>query len=42
MEELPRDKVYFQCNTCGYVFMEDPYKFPITCPMCGSEDVRKI
>ena len=42
MMEENTDKVYFQCNTCGYVFLDDPYKFPVICPMCGSEDVSKI
>ncbi|ADB57802.1 hypothetical protein Arcpr_0738 [Archaeoglobus profundus DSM 5631] len=36
------EEVYFQCDTYGYVFLENPYKFPIKCPQCGSEDVVRI
>ena len=41
MFELCLDKVFFACNVCGYIFQEDPYRYPVVCPMCGSEDVSR-
>ena len=39
MDEYDPNKVYFRCNTCEFLFMEDPFLFPVRCPQCGSEDV---
>nr|MCR5853512.1 hypothetical protein [Methanophagales archaeon] len=41
MEDLDAGKVFFVCNICGYVFQEDPFKMPVRCPQCGSEDVSR-
>jgi predicted Zn-ribbon and HTH transcriptional regulator len=38
--EIDQSKVFFRCTVCGYVFQEDPYKMPIRCPQCGSEDTE--
>ena len=40
--EIDRDKVFFSCLVCGYIFEEDPEKMPIRCPQCGSEDTERI
>ncbi|WP_456486407.1 hypothetical protein [Candidatus Alkanophaga liquidiphilum] len=38
--ETEEGRVFFMCE-CGYVFQESPYKFPIRCPQCGSENVSR-
>ncbi|WP_277985480.1 hypothetical protein [Methanolobus psychrotolerans] len=39
MDDYDPMKVYFRCNVCDFLFMENPERFPVMCPQCGSEDV---
>ncbi|MHC1611652.1 MAG: hypothetical protein ACXQTW_08710 [Candidatus Methanospirareceae archaeon] len=39
--EIDRNKVFFRCNTCGYIFEEDPERMSVRCPQCGSEDTER-
>lgn len=39
--EIDRDKVFYVCKVCGYVFPEDPNKMPIRCPQCGGEKTER-
>jgi len=41
MEDIDQSKVFFVCKRCGYVFEEDPDRFPIVCPQCASEDCER-
>ncbi|MEM2933679.1 MAG: hypothetical protein QXL78_02000 [Methanocellales archaeon] len=40
-DELDQSKVFFICNVCGFIFQEDPDKFPVKCPQCGEEKVSR-
>jgi predicted Zn-ribbon and HTH transcriptional regulator len=41
MDDFDQTKVFFACKTCGFVFEEDPDRFPVSCPQCGSEDTTR-
>ncbi|WP_268865971.1 hypothetical protein [Methanolobus vulcani] len=41
MDEYDPNKVYFRCNACEFLFMEDPSLFPVRCPQCSSENVSR-
>lgn len=40
-DEIDRDRVFFRCRACDYIFEEDPEKMPVRCPQCGSEDTER-
>ncbi|MEM2924173.1 MAG: hypothetical protein QXJ68_00595 [Methanocellales archaeon] len=39
--ELDQNKVFFICEVCGFIFQEDPDKFPVKCQQCGEEKVSR-
>ena len=38
MRGVDQDKVYFECETCGHTFQDDPNQDFQECPQCGSRD----
>ena len=40
--ELDREKVFFICTACGYLFTENPERMPVRCPQCDSEDTERV
>lgn len=38
MRGVDQDKVYFECETCGHTFQDDPNMDFQECPQCGSRD----